>query len=142
MKDERKRSVLKGLTWRVVATSDTIFLSWFFTGSITAALSIGALELVTKTVLYYAHERAWINIPTLGGKKFLARSLRRTSIMKAISWRFFGALDTIFLATIVTGDIGIAASIGAVEVFTKILLYYGHDRLWSRVAWGKTNMGT
>lgn len=137
MRDERKRSILKGLTWRIIATSDTIFLSWLFTGSVTAAFSIGVLELITKTILYYAHERTWINIPTIGGKKLFAGSLRRTSAAKAISWRFFGALDTMFLATVVTGDVGIAASIGGVEVFTKLLLYYVHDRLWNYIRWGR-----
>lgn len=46
------RSVVKGLLWRVIATIDTTLLAFLFTGSIHNALSIGALELSTKTLLY------------------------------------------------------------------------------------------
>lgn len=129
---------MKGVTWRMIASSDTVLLSFLFTGSVTAALSIGVLELFTKKILFYAHERAWINIPTLGGRKLLEGSPRRASIAKAVSWRLFGAVDTMFLATIITGDIVIAASIGGVEIFTKLILYYVHERVWSKTVWGRT----
>lgn len=54
------------------------------------------------------------------------------SIFKTISWRIVGTIDTIVIAFIVTGEIGMAASIGSVEVFTKIILYYFHERFWNR----------
>ena len=56
------RSVVKSLTWRTIGTLDTILLSWFITGEVLSAVSIGALELVTKMTLYYLHERAWVKI--------------------------------------------------------------------------------
>ncbi|MFT7296896.1 MAG: putative membrane protein, partial [Flavobacteriales bacterium] len=40
-------------------TIDTILISWFITGETTVALSIGAVEVVTKMLLYYVHERLW-----------------------------------------------------------------------------------
>lgn len=61
MKEQHYRSVIKGMTWRVLGTLDTIFLSWLFTGSIETALKIGAIEVFTKIFLYYIHERIWIN---------------------------------------------------------------------------------
>ncbi len=54
------------------------------------------------------------------------------SIFKTISWRIVGTIDTIVIAFIVTGELGMAASIGSVEVFTKIILYYFHERFWNR----------
>ena len=120
MIDDKTRSLIKGLTWRVIATSDTIFLSWLFTGSITAAISIGLLELVTKTVLYYVHERLWAHIVYIWRNKGVTKVLRRTSVGKALTWRFFASLDTTFLAWLVTGDIFAAMSIGGVEIFTKL----------------------
>ena len=121
MVDDRKRSLIKCLTWRVIATSDTIFLSWFFTGSITAAISIGLLELMTKTFLYYVHERFWSRLIRLWRQEGSVKVLKKTSIAKALTWRVLASLDTTFLAFIVTGDIAIAISIGGVEVFTKLL---------------------
>lgn len=53
------RSVAKAISWRVAGTIDTVLISFLLTGSITAALSIGGTELVTKMCLYYFHERLW-----------------------------------------------------------------------------------
>lgn len=53
------RSIVKAISWRVVGTIDTIIISWFITGKITMALSIGLVEVVTKMVLYFFHERVW-----------------------------------------------------------------------------------
>ena len=49
----------KAVTWRVIGTLDTVLVSWFVSGDIAVGASIGVLELVTKTLLYYFHERAW-----------------------------------------------------------------------------------
>jgi uncharacterized membrane protein len=56
----KTRSILKTLSWRIVGTLDTMFLGWIITGDATVGLKIGALELVTKFVLYYFHERIWL----------------------------------------------------------------------------------
>ncbi|AMC10891.1 hypothetical protein Lupro_06370 [Lutibacter profundi] len=53
------RSIVKAISWRIVGTIDTILISWFITGKITMALSIGLVEVVTKMVLYFFHERVW-----------------------------------------------------------------------------------
>jgi uncharacterized membrane protein len=56
------RSVMKTISWRVIGTLDTVFISWIITGELTVAFSIGSIELVTKMVLYFFHERIWNNI--------------------------------------------------------------------------------
>jgi uncharacterized membrane protein len=56
------RSVLKSISWRLVGTMDTIFISWLITGEVKTALTIGSIEVVTKMVLYYFHERTWTKI--------------------------------------------------------------------------------
>ena len=53
----KKRSILKTISWRIVGTLDTMALGWIITGSPLVGLKIGGLELVTKFVLYYFHER-------------------------------------------------------------------------------------
>lgn len=59
------------------------------------------------------------------------------SIMKALSWRATGTVDTILISLVVTGSIKLAATIGFTEVVTKSLLYYCHERLWLRVPFGR-----
>lgn len=56
---DRKRHILKTITWRLVGTLDTILLSWVISGDPLIGLSIGGAEVVTKMLLYYCHERAW-----------------------------------------------------------------------------------
>jgi len=65
MIDKRYRSVLKAVSWRLVGTLDTMVVSFFISGELIIALSIGFVELFTKMFLYYLHERAW-NKVTLG----------------------------------------------------------------------------
>ena len=57
----------------------------------------------------------------------------KRSIAKSISWRIIGTLDTILISWIVTGTF----SIGVVELFTKMLLYFFHERIWNKINWGK-----
>jgi uncharacterized membrane protein len=56
----KTRTILKTISWRIVGTLDTMALGWIITGSPLVGLKIGALELVTKFVLYYLHERIWL----------------------------------------------------------------------------------
>jgi uncharacterized membrane protein len=57
----KTRSILKAISWRIVGTLDTMALGWIITGSPLVGLKIGALELFTKFLLYYIHERIWLN---------------------------------------------------------------------------------
>ncbi|PHS52041.1 MAG: hypothetical protein COB01_08380 [Lutibacter sp.] len=59
------------------------------------------------------------------------------SIVKAISWRIVGTLDTIVISWFITGEIALALSIGLVEVVTKMILYFFHERIWNLITWGK-----
>jgi uncharacterized membrane protein len=59
MKVTKQRSALKAITWRVIGTADTFLLSWFITKEPVTAGAIASLEVLTKTILYYFHERGW-----------------------------------------------------------------------------------
>lgn len=137
--DSRKVSLLKGISWRILGTLDTILLSWLFTGDISKALKIGGIELVTKVLLYYLHERAWGRIK-IGKKEIEADNGNKVkedkhsrSFIKGISWRIIGTIDTIIIAFFITGDYSKAFSIGFTEVFTKMILFYFHERFWLKI---------
>jgi adenylylsulfate kinase len=59
------------------------------------------------------------------------------SIVKAISWRALGTFDTFILSWLITGEVKLALAIGGTEVFTKMFLYWAHERLWNRLSWGR-----
>ena len=51
-------------------------------------------------------------------------------LLKTISWRIIGTLDTFILSWIITGNVKIGLTIGGVETITKMFLYFFHERLW------------
>jgi uncharacterized membrane protein len=56
------RSVVKTITWRIVGTIDTIVISYFITGSFKMGVVIGSIEIISKMVLYFLHERVWQHV--------------------------------------------------------------------------------
>lgn len=60
------------------------------------------------------------------------------SLVKAVSWRATGTVDTIVISFLVTGHAKWAFSIGFIELFTKVFLYYLHERIWNRLSFGRT----
>ena len=62
----KRRHILKTITWRIIGTLDTMILSWLITGNWKWGIAIGGVELITKMVLYYLHERAWYRYSKFG----------------------------------------------------------------------------
>ena len=142
----KKRHIAKTLTWRIVGTLDTFLISTFLihyindTNYLDSALIggwISGLEIITKTILYYLHERFWYTINWISSNQI-------RHIIKTISWRLVGAIDTIILVFLVfyfmTGTIKqapeVAISIFSIEIITKMGLYYIHERIWIKSNWG------
>jgi adenylylsulfate kinase len=61
-KDTNTRSVAKGFSWRLVATTTTIIIVYLFFGRLDLAIAAGVIETVLKVGLYWAHERAWFKV--------------------------------------------------------------------------------
>ncbi len=123
-----KRHLAKTITWRVVGTLDTIIISWIVTGNPFTGMTIGLFETATKMLLYYLHERMWL--------KFELANSHKRHLAKTITWRIIGTLDTVILSWIITGNPIIGIKIGAIEVVTKMFLYYLHERAWYRINFG------
>ena len=63
MYESHMRSLTKGLTWRIIATLSTIILVYIITKNLSLTIQIGFIDIAIKFILFYAHERAWINVP-------------------------------------------------------------------------------
>ena len=147
------RSLAKAVSWRVVGTLDTLILSYLIitylgpmfgmdggsTGEkLETASYIAITEVVTKMVLYYLHERGWARVRWDVGTDDEGRRREgaKRSGVKTATWRVLASADTMLLAYVFTGNIGTAISIGGLEVITKLVLYFFHERAWSRVKFG------
>ena len=119
-----QKSFVKSLSWRALATLDTIGLSWLQTGSPHIGLKIGATELCTKIGLFWLHDQAW--------ERFGPKNNRHISFIKAVTWRATGSLDTLLIAWTMTGSFQAGGKIALAELLTKTALYYLHERVWER----------
>jgi len=59
------------------------------------------------------------------------------SLAKAVSWRLTGTADTFILSWLITGEVTLASAIALSEVFTKVALYWAHERVWNKISLGK-----
>ena len=125
-----KRHIAKTISWRLIGTLDTMFLSWFISGDLYVGLKIGGFELLSKMVLYYFHEQLWF--------KSSITNTNKRHLLKTFSWRAIGTLDTIIIGWLITGNPLTALKIGGTEVFSKMLLYFGHEKLWYQINYGLT----
>jgi adenylylsulfate kinase len=62
---------------------------------------------------------------------------KRRSILKALSWRTLATITTAIIVFVFTGEIGLAITVGFLEVFAKMGLYFSHERLWQKIHYGK-----
>ena len=62
----RRRHLAKTITWRLIGTVDTVLIGWVVTGDPWIGVQVGGVEMVTKMILYYFHERAWFRYGKLG----------------------------------------------------------------------------
>ena len=89
--DKPIKSIMKSISWRIVGTLDTIIISYFITGKVTVAVSIGSVEVITKTFLYYFHERLWAHIHKVklilriksNGKQYKVKRVERATVGQA-----------------------------------------------------------
>lgn len=65
----QKRHLFKTITWRIIGTIDTMIITWIISGDPFLGLSIGGVEVFSKMLLYYIHERVWYKFSNFGIKK-------------------------------------------------------------------------
>lgn len=131
------RSFLKGISWRIVATIDTVLVVLLVTClagdcNLEVAFSIASIEFALKFFVYYIHERLW---------QFINKDIRVTkkgTLYKSITWRLIATLMTFIISgTILESFNEVALYIAIVELFTKFIFYYLHERLWLKLPLGK-----
>ena len=131
------RSIIKGISWRIVATIDTVLVVLFITClfdqcSLDFAIQIGVIEFLLKLAVYYVHERIW-QFALKNGTVTKAKTL-----YKSISWRLLATTMTFIISGAILNAFNeIALYIALTELFTKFALYYLHERLWLKLPLGK-----
>lgn len=136
-KESHLRSLLKGISWRVVATTDTVLVVLLIicvsgNCSLENALKISFIEFAIKFLAYYIHERIW--------QKLLVNKAvtKNETLQKTISWRIIATTMTFLISgSVLNAFDEIALYIAITELFTKFVLYYLHERLWLKLPLGR-----
>jgi len=130
MRESPLRSILKGFSWRIIATFTLICIFYLVEGDIGAALQVGLLEFSIKLFIYYAHERAWAG--------YLKDTLQtpKISFFKTISWRIIASLTSFLIVASFLQSGSKATLIVVIEFFAKFIIYYLHERLWQFIPLG------
>ena len=123
-----KRHIAKSVTWRCIGTIDTFVFAWLITGDLSEGLSISGITTFTKLLWYYMHERWWFNSSISDSNK--------RHILKTFTWRGLGTLDTVLFGWLITGNPFTGLKIGGIETVSKMLLYFGHEKLWYKINYG------
>jgi uncharacterized membrane protein len=59
MKESKRRSLIKGLTYRILATLATFSIAFGFTGDVGASIQIGAADFIIKMTIFFINDRIW-----------------------------------------------------------------------------------
>jgi uncharacterized membrane protein len=135
--ESHARSILKGISWRVFATTDTILVVLAVTClygecSLENALKIGLSEFLIKLLVYYAHERLWQRL------LLTDRNSKLKTLYKTISWRAIATTMTFLISGAILNQFNeVAMTIAFTELITKFALYYVHERLWLQLPLGR-----
>jgi uncharacterized membrane protein len=130
--DTHVRTLLKTITWRIVAVVITVLGIYLFEESWSLALIAGVIINIIKTLFYYIHERVWAAIAWQHKKQ---DSYLRTFI-KTISWKLITVvITTVIMLFYVNWKIALAS--GFSINFVKAIFYYFHERIWNLTSYGR-----
>ena len=123
-----KRHLAKAFSWRLIGTIDTFIFAWIISGNFEEGINISGITTITKLVWYYIHEQFWFKSDIIKANK--------RHLYKTFSWRAVGTIDTVIFSWIILGNPLIGLKIGVAEIISKMLLYFGHEKLWYKINFG------
>ncbi|WP_374960286.1 DUF2061 domain-containing protein [Gilvibacter sp.] len=136
-RESPQRSLIKGISWRVIATTDTVLVVLLVTCligqcSLQDGFKIGFIEFFIKLFIFFVHERIWQTI------LIRQRTTKKRTLIKSVSWRLVATTTTFIIAGSVLEEFDtIALYIALTELFTKFVLYYFHERIWLQLPLGR-----
>ena len=134
----------KVISWRVALTSSHLINAFIVTGSWITGLQIAGLAAIVNSVLFWLHERVWNqsqwNRKPDNQTKFIEGQPR--TISKILTWRVLITISNFMIPFVMTGSWKLGLSFLTLATVVNIAIYWGHERVWNRVSWGKVHADT
>ena len=136
------RTIAKIISWRVLITFSHMINAFVITGSLLTGLKIAGLALIINSTLFWIHERGW-NIIQWNRKENERLNFsegQSRSISKIINWRILITVSNFLIPFVMTGSWGQAVLFAGMATIVNMILFWGHERIWNTVRWGKTSV--
>jgi len=136
------RSITKVVSWRVLITVSHLVNALIATGSLMMGLKIAGLATIINSCLFWLHERAWNYFQWNRRKdsKLEFNEGQPRSISKIVTWRVLITSSNFLIPFIITGSWGSAAIFAGMATVVNMLIYWGHERFWNWIKWGKRSV--
>lgn len=137
--ENHPRTIVKVISWRILLTISHIVNGLIATGSLALGFKIAGMALVINSALYWFHERAW-NFLQWNRKEDSSLTFNEgnpRSLSKMISWRVLITISNFVIPYIITGSWGQAAIFTGLATVVNMIIFWGHERVWNWITWGK-----
>lgn len=133
------RTIVKVISWRVLLTISHIINGLIATGSLMTGLKIAGLALIINSALFWIHERLWnfFQWNRNTNEKLTFNEGNPRSLSKMFSWRVLITVSNFVIPFIITGSWGQAALFTGLATVVNMALFWGHERGWNWIRWGK-----
>jgi uncharacterized membrane protein len=137
--EQHPRTIAKVVSWRVLLTASHIINGFIATGSLLIGLKIAGLAAVINSVLFWLHERAWnwLQWNRKPSDNAVFNEGQPRTLSKIITWRILITASNFLIPFIMTGSWGSAAIFAGMATVVNMLLFWGHERVWNKITWGK-----
>jgi uncharacterized membrane protein len=143
MIETNKRSITKMFTYKLSVLIEGSLVTYLITGNLELSILLQSTKQFIMSFAYYFHERLWDKI--LWGRNANDEDSNKRSISKMISYKILIIIIGLSVTYALTGDLTLTLLITASKNITSAIVYYIHERIWSRNKWGmieKENIDT
>jgi len=137
--ETQQRSIAKTLTIRVLFSLSHLINGFIVSGSWIIGAQILGIAAVVNMTLHWAHERAWnwVQWNRRPGDSAMFQDGQPRTVSKSITWRALITVNNFVIPYITTGSWQAAVAFLTIATVMNIVIYYTHERVWNRFAWGK-----
>ncbi|CAK0760715.1 hypothetical protein CCP3SC1AL1_2840001 [Gammaproteobacteria bacterium] len=124
-----KLTLAKTITYRAVASIDDISAIYYMTGSWMTTASIVSQIMLSKSLVYAAHESAWNHFSPHDSHQTLSENVQYP-LMKSMTYRIVSATNTFLMAMFFTGSAQLSSALMGIDAVYGTSIYFLHEMLW------------
>ena len=137
--EKHPRSIAKTASVRICFTLSHLVNGFIVSGAWIIGAQIAGIAAVINACLFWAHERTWNWVQwnrKPADNRFFKDGHPRT-ISKSVTWRALITVNNFMIPYLLTGSWQTAITFLTIATIMNIVIYYTHERIWDRIAWGK-----